>query len=143
MKKMFNPSINRKMKSVQPKLLGYYTVKEAADVLGVSVTTLRQRQFRSDSAYRWNKDETLFLLLDTSHKRVNDYDYYEINAFNQFSKTYNERPKVQAARARGMRVPSYGGTQKLLVINSQKDLDKYYRSLQTQLRLDGHVNVHI
>ena len=143
MKKMFNSSINRKMKSVQPKLLGYYTKKEAADVLGVSVTTLRHRQFRSDSVYRWDKDEKLYLLLDASHKRVNDHDYYEINAFNQFSKTYNERPVVQSARARGMRVPSHGGTQKLLVINSQKDLDKYYRSLQTQLRLDGHVNVHI
>jgi hypothetical protein len=89
---MFNPSINRKMKSVQPKLLGYYTEKEAADVLGVSVTTLRHRQFRSDSAYRWNKDEKLYLLLDTSHKRVNDNDYYEINAFNQlrwYSKAFS------------------------------------------------------
>lgn len=103
MNRLFDPAVSKTTKRVQAKIKGFYTAQEAADALGVDVSTLRYRRDSADAKAWWELigvmegDET-YRLLAESHQIINGKHYYEIKLFDKFVQKYLERPQVQRAR---------------------------------------------
>jgi len=147
MKKLFDPTISRKTKRQQPRMVGYYTTIEAAEKLGVDPATLRYRRDTADATAYWDMlgiecKDTLAHLLNTSHLRQDSYHYYEKKAFNKFVKLYNQRPKVKAARARRLRFPDKAAVT-TFEIASNEQIAQLAKVLQTLHRVQGQLTVMV
>lgn len=147
MSKLFDPTISRKTKRQQPRMVGYYTTVEAAEKLGVDPATLRYRRDTADATAYWDMlgiecKDTLAHLLNTSHLRQDSYHYYEKKAFNKFVKLYNQRPKVKAARARRLRFPDKVAVT-TFEITSKEQADHIAKVIHTLLKVDKKVTVMV
>ena len=145
MKKLFDATIGRKTKRQVPRVKGFYTTPEAAEVLGVDPATLRYRRDSADASAYWDMlgiecKDTLAQLLNASHMWLNRHHYYEKKAFNKFAQLYNQRPKVKAARARRLRFPDKVTTS-TFEITSKMQIEQLTKVLQTLLRTEGKLTV--
>jgi len=148
MAKLYNPITSRKTKRAPARIAGYYTTPEAAEVLGVDPSTLKYRRDTADAKAYWEMlgvevTDKLNEMLAKSHMLHNGHHYYEQKGFRKFSKLYNQRPKVQAARKRHLTFPA-GSTQYTKVtIESKAQIDDVYNILTTLLRIEGKLTLTI
>ena len=148
MAKLYNPITGRKTKRAPARIAGYYTTPEAAEVLGVDPSTLKYRRDTADAKAYWEMlgvevTDKLNEMLAKSHMLHNGHHYYEQKGFRKFSKLYNQRPKVQAARKRHLTFPA-GSTQYTKVtIESKAQIDDVYNILTTLLRIEGKLTLTI
>lgn len=103
MKPLFDTIVSKKTRREAPKVHGFYTAQEAAEQLGVDVSTLRYRRDAADAQSWWEligvmeSDET-YRVLAESHQIIHGKHYYEIKLFDKFVREYLQRPQVQRAR---------------------------------------------
>jgi hypothetical protein len=146
--KLYNQTISRKTKRQPAQYVGYYTTKDAAEVLGVDVATLRYRRDGADAAAYWDMlgltmTDQAFKHLAESHEIFDGHDYYEKKAFNKFVNLYLKRPNVQRARKRFATFPQ--GRNKLFSkkIESPAELRKVQQHLVTLFMTDGCITCEI
>ena len=94
----FKSAESAKMKRKVASVAGFYTVKEAADKIGVADTTLMDRVKQSTYDKEFNpldaRNEPLYL----SYKRIQRKSYFEKTNFDLWADEYLTRPNVIAAR---------------------------------------------
>lgn len=145
---MYDTKVAKQTRKQPSTMVGYYTQKEAAKVLGVVEGTMKYRRDHAVAGAKWEElglkdNDPAYALLNQSHTIRNEKHYYLRSKFDQFAALYKKRPEV--VRARRQRTKFVGThTIRSVTVRTQAECDDFTKFIQALLKVDGavHITIH-